>query len=302
MTKPTISSYLLLFLQGAIWGSSFQAIKIALDSYGPVTIAATRILLATLVIMVYAYSRGHRFPKEPKTLGLLAIVGFFNCAAPFFLISWGEQSLDSGRTAIFMATGPLIALAIAHFTTTDERLNRFKAMGFTLGFVGVLLVIGLKTFSQSAADLIPQLAIILAATSYAISGAIVKQVKPMSSIMLTAVVFFFASLMTVPASLYFEQPLNVQIDTQVWPALGALIYLGLIPTALAFLIRFYLIKKVGYTFVSQVGYLVPLFGVIFGAIIFDEAITPAIVMGLALILMGIGLSRLSKESFRPLKL
>lgn len=294
MIKPTASSYFLLFLQGAIWGSSFQAIKFALVSYGPMTIAAGRITLAAIVLIGYALLRGHKFPREFKTIMLLSVVGFFNCALPFFLISWGELSLDSGRTAIFMATGPLIALAIAHFTS-DERLNRFKSTGFLMGFVGVLMVIGLSTFLHSDAALLPQLAIILAATSYAISGAIVKFIKEVSSSMLTASVLLSASIMTVPASLLFESPLSVTFSGNAQSALLAILYLGLIPTGLAFLIRFHLLKKVGYTFVSQVGYLVPMFGVLFGVLIFQEAITLSIITGLALILSGIVVSRIEPE-------
>jgi len=291
MNKPTASSYFLLFFQGAIWGSSFLAIKFALESFGPMTVAAGRITLAAILLTLYTKMRGHHFPRELKTLTLLSVIGFFNCALPFFLISWGEQSLDSGRTAIFMATGPLIALAIAHFTS-NERLNRFKGTGFAMGFFGVLLVIGISTFSNSSAALLPQLSIILAATSYAISGAIVKFVHNVSSSMQTAVVLLSASLMTVPLSLWLENPFAVLSTPESQSALVAIIYLGLIPTGIAFLIRFHLLKQVGYTFVSQVGYLVPMFGVLFGAFILGEVITLSIIAGLVLILSGIVVSRI----------
>ncbi|EAR10611.1 DMT family transporter [Reinekea blandensis] len=300
MTNATPSSYALLFFQGAIWGSSFQAIKFALEGFGPMTVAAGRIGLAAVMMLLYARARGHRLPRNGRVLGMLAIVGLFNCAIPFFLIPWGEQSLDSGRTAIFMATGPLIALAIAHFTTTDERLNRFKLLGFVMGFVGVLLVIGLDSFSAGAAEWLPQLAIIGAATSYAISGAIAKRVLNVSSSVFTACVLSSAALMTLPASLILETPVTDLAATGLSRPLLALIYLGLIPTGLAFLIRFHLIKTVGYTFVSQVGYLVPVFGVLFGALIFQEAITANIVTGLCLILTGIFVSRLSARHREPL--
>lgn len=292
MTKA--SAYPLLFLQGAIWGSSFQAIKFALDGYGPMTVAAGRILLAAIMMTMYTLARGHRFPRDTRTLVLLAIVGFFNCALPFFLIPWGELSLDSGRAAIFMATGPLIALGLAHFTTTDERMNKYSFSGFIIGFIGVVFVIGLKTFDQGIGELLPQLAIILAATSYAISGAIAKKVESVSSSMFTASVLIAASIMTVPASLLMDNPLSKSFVDGSMTSLMAILYLGLVPTGLAFLIRFHLIKSVGYTFVAQVGYLVPMFGVLFGALIFGEKITLSISFGLFLILTGIVVSRRGK--------
>jgi len=298
MTKPTTSAYLLLFFQGAIWGSSFQAIKFALEGYGPISVAAGRIFLAAIIITFYALARGHDFPRNPRTIIFLVIVGFFNCALPFFLISWGEQDLDTGRTAIFMATGPLIALGIAHFSTPDERVTFFKGIGFLMGFIGVLFVIGLETFRGEAMALLPQLAIICAATSYAISGAIAKRIENVASSMFTACVLISASLMTVPVSLLVEAPLQVNHSDASQSSLLAILYLGLVPTGLAFLIRFHLLRTAGYTFVSQVGYLVPMFGVLFGAIIFQETITLPAMFGLALILAGIFVSRLTRETLQ----
>jgi len=104
--------------------------------------------------------------------------------------------------------------------------------------------------------------------------------------------------MTVPASLFFEAPFDVGASGASQSSLLAIFYLGLVPTGLAFLIRFHLLRTVGYTFVAQVGYLVPMFGVLFGVIIFDEALTPSIIFGLVLILTGVVVSRLTKESFR----
>jgi drug/metabolite transporter (DMT)-like permease len=299
MIKPGASAYAMLFFQGAIWGSSFQAIKIALEGFGPITVAAGRIFLAAIIMTVYAISRGHSFPKQPRTLLLLGIVGLFNCALPFFLIPWGEQSLDSSRAAIFMATGPLMVLIIAHFTTTDERLNRFKSLGFMLGFIGVMFVIGLNTFKSGFGELLPQLAIITAAISYAVSGAIAKKVEGVSSSMFTACVLIAGSILTVPASLLLESPFLVIEGQSMTAPLLALIYLGIMPTGLAFMIRFHLIKTVGYTFVSQVGYLVPVFGVLFGAVLLNETISLSVLIGLTLILSGILISR--KELASDLK-
>ncbi len=291
MTTPKPFAYALLFFQGAIWGSSFLAIKIALGGFGPMTVAAGRIGLAAVMMLAYALLRGNRFPRDLPTLGLLAVVGLFNCAIPFFLIPWGEQSLESGQAAILMAIGPLIALVIAHFTTTDERLNRYKAIGFSLGFIGVCFVIGVQPIAAGIGELVPQLAILLAATSYAISGAVAKRIHGVSSAMVTACVLGFASLITVPLSFITETPLAAILHRETLSSLIALIYLGLIPTGLAFLIRFYLIKNVGFTFVSQVGYLVPVFGVMFGVLLLDEAITRTMVFGLACILTGLAISR-----------
>ena len=287
---PGLQAYTLLAVQGAVWGSSFQAIKYALEGFGPISIAAGRIFIAAFVLLVYALMQGDRLPRSASIWMSFLLIGFFNCALPFFLIPWGEQSLDSGRAAIFMATGPLIAILLAHFTSANEHITGYKAAGFILGFIGVLYVIGFDTFSTGVGDLLPQLAIIVAAASYVISGAMVKQVKGVSSAMLSAGVLLGGCLITLPASLFFENPL-AHSESMPNSAIIALVYLGLIPTGAAFFVRFYLIRMYGYTFVAQVGYLVPIFSVLFGVVLLGETLTTAMVGGLLLILGGIVLSR-----------
>ena len=287
---PGLHAYTLLALQGAVWGSSFQAIKYALEGFGPVSIAAGRILIAALVLLAYALMKGDRLPRSTSVWMTFLLIGLFNCALPFFLIPWGEQTLDSGRAAIFMATGPLIAILLAHFTSNTERITRYKTAGFVMGFIGVLFVIGLNTFTKGVGDLLPQLAIIIAAASYVISGAMVKRLKGMSSAMVAAGVLLGGCLLTLPASLLLENPIS-QSASMPSSAIIALVYLGLIPTGAAFFVRFYLIRQYGYTFVAQVGYLVPLFSVMFGVILFGETLTLAMFVGLFLILGGILLSR-----------
>jgi drug/metabolite transporter (DMT)-like permease len=298
MQAPTLIAYALLFLQGAIFGSSFSVIKIALESFGPVTVAAGRIALGAVMLLGYALLNGDRFPRRPRDLIWLALVGLTNCAIPFFLIPWGEQQLESGQAAILMAIGPLIALVIAHFTTTDERMNRFKTFGFSLGFVGVVFVIGIQPLVNGVGGLLPQLAILMAATSYAVSGAFAKHIHGISSVMVTACVLTFASLMTLPFSFLMESPVEAALLPESKNALFALAYLGVVPTGLAFLIRFFLIKKVGYTFVSQVGYLVPVFGVLFGVVLLSEQVTLLMVVGLLLILLGLSISRITAKGVK----
>ncbi len=294
MQRLGFQAYALLLLQGAIWGSSFQSIKLALADFGPMTIAAGRLLLASLVLLAALYLQGQRLPRQFRDLGFLWLIAIFNCVLPFYLIPWGEQSVDSGRAAIFMATGPLIALLVGHFSTANERLNSHKAMGFTMGFVGVVLLIGWQQMGSGIGQIMPQMALILAATSYVVSGALVTRVNHIRSMPLATMVMVFGCLMTMPAALIIESPITALQGGRAGSIL-ALMYLGIIPTGLAFLLRFAIIKRYGFTFMAQVGYLVPLFSVLFGAMLLDEAITATMLLGLALILGGIFLSGRAKQ-------
>jgi len=234
--------------------------------------------------------KGDRLPRSPCVWMNFLLIGFFSCALPFFLIPWGEQTLDSGRASIFMATSPLIAIVLAYFTSNNEQITGYKALGFIIGFIGVLFVIGLDTFDSGVGELLPQLAIIVAAASYVVSGAMVKQMKGVSSAMLAAGVLLGGCLVTVPASLLLENPLG-DVANVSDSAIIALVYLGLVPTGAAFFVRFYLIRVYGYTFIAQVGYLVPLFSVLFGAVLLDETLTISMFVGLLLIFGGIMISR-----------
>ena len=292
MLRVTPIDIALLVLQGAIWGSAFQAAKIAVDTIAPMSVAASRLALGAAVLMIFAVLRGRRVPRDGRTLKLLALTGLFNCALPFFLISWGVVHIDSTLAVIFMAAGPLLVLLLAHFTSDDERLTPFRVLGFIMGFVGVLVVFGLGALSAVGDQLWAQLAVLAAAMSYAVSGAIARRIKDVPGDMTTAMVLLFGAAITIPLSLIFDRPWNITAST---PSLLAILYLGLMPTALAFLIRFILIPRTGYTFASMVSYLVPVFGVIWGALLLGEAITNEMFVALGLILGGIIVSRIDKQ-------
>ncbi len=294
MRSPTPKDFLLLTFLAAIWGSAFLAIKITVEEVPPATIAASRLIIASIVIFFYMRSRSLTFPKNKSFWLQIIIVSFFSMAAPFAMISWAEKFIDSGLTAILMATGPLIALILAHFFSTDDRFTVFKFFGVIIGFSGVLIILGPDTFSGVGENIIAQLATMVAAMCYACSGILVRRVKEKSNTVITASILISATLLILPVSLFFEAPWNA-LPSSSWESLSALVYLGIIPTALAFVLRFYLIREVGVTFASYVGYLVPFFGVLWGALFLSERLPPATMIALVLIVLGIAVSRLSKD-------
>ncbi|MEH6630927.1 MAG: EamA family transporter [Halopseudomonas aestusnigri] len=295
MRAPTLKDFLLLTFLAAIWGSAFLAIKITVEEVPPATIAASRLLIASIVIYFYMHSRSLAFPRDPKFWRQIIIVSFFSMAAPFAMISWAEKFIDSGLTAILMATGPLIALTLSHFFSTDDRFTPFKFFGVVIGFSGVLIILGPDSFSGFGTDVIAQLATMAAAMCYACSGILVRRVKEKSNTVITASILISASLLILPVSLLFEAPWQT-LPASSWETLSALVYLGIIPTALAFVLRFYLIREIGVSFASYVGYLVPFFGVLWGALFLSERLPPTTIIALVLIVSGIAVSRLSKTT------
>jgi len=279
----------LLVVLGVIWGASFSAIKVAVATIGPMSIAAGRIALGAVIVLIALRVMGKVLPRDPRTLGLIALTALFNCALPFFLIAWGEQTVDSAVAALLMGTGPLLALALAHLTTNDEKLTTVKVVGALMGLAGVLWVVGPAALHAHAGTFWGQMAIVGAAAAYAVSGAIARRIHGVSNVSMTALVLVFATLITVPLSLAFEQPWTFTPSPE---SLLALAYLGTLPTAGAFLIRYFILKRAGYGFASMTSYVVTVSGVIWGALFLAEPITPVMLAALALVLGGVAVSRL----------
>jgi drug/metabolite transporter (DMT)-like permease len=125
---------------GVIWGSSFLLIKIGVAELTPLQLIMIRVGTAAIALTATLYLMGRRFPKDWPTIGKLVVVGLFNIAVPFFLITWGEQTIDSGLATVLNSTVPLFSLVIAHFALVDERITGLKVAGLASGFVGVIIL------------------------------------------------------------------------------------------------------------------------------------------------------------------
>ena len=141
LRKPSPLDVGRLLFVGAIWGSAFIFIAVALDDFGPFSIAAWRVASGAVVLLIIALAIGQRFARTPREWGYIVVVGCLNSAVPFFLISWGQQFISSAETALLMAVGTFFALIVSHFTSHDERINRARAGGVTVGFIGVLVLV-----------------------------------------------------------------------------------------------------------------------------------------------------------------
>ncbi len=285
----TLTDTVKLMLLGGIWGSSFMCIEIALTGFPPLTLAAGRILLAALALNGVVWLTGQRWPRGVRTWGLLIIVGLFSSALPFILVSWGQQFIPSGLSAILIATGSFVSLFLSHLLTPDDRLTLPKLGGMLIGFSGVIVLVGVDALAGLDEAVLGQLAVMGAAACYAISGIITRKTDYVPPLVNSAVVLLTAACYMVPLALIVDGVPGPTADLKPMLALG---FLGLVPTALAYLVRFQLIQQVGVVFISQVSYLVPLFAVFWGWLFLAEVPSPAAWVALVMILVGINVSRL----------
>ena len=286
--RPTFFDVGRLFFVGAIWGGAFIFIALALDDFGPVSIASWRVSLGAVVLLIIALLIGQPFPRGFREWRRIFIVGCLNSAIPFFLISWGQQFISSAETALLMAMGTFFALIVSHFTSHDERINKPRALGVSVGFLGVLVLVFWDISAAGSGALIGRLAVIVAGCSYAASSIVSRRLTHLPMISTSAATLLSASLYMIPLAFLLEDPLPAEVADR---SLLALAYLGVVATALAMTMRFFIIRANGAVFMSLVGYLVPVFGVLWSALYFANAINLQTLLALVLILIGIALTR-----------
>jgi drug/metabolite transporter (DMT)-like permease len=286
--QPNLTDVGKLIFVGAIWGSAFLFIAIALDDFGPISIATWRITLGAVVLLVIARLFGQKFPRGLRNWRNIVIVGCLNSAVPFFLISWGQQFISSAETALLMAAGTFYALVVSHFTSHDERINRFRALGVTIGFIGVLVLVFWEMLETGLGSLQGQLAVIVAGCSYASSSIISRRLTHLPMVSTSAATMVSAGAYMLPLAFFLEDPLPEGVSSS---SVGALIYLGVVATAFAMTMRFFIIRANGAVFMSLVGYLVPLFGVLWSGLYFADAINLKTLLSLCCILLGIAITR-----------
>lgn len=287
-TRPGITDYSLLLALGVIWGSSFLVIKLAVETIPAATTTAGRLVLAALILFAVARAAGQSLPREPRLWVLITLAALTGFALPFFLISWGEERIDSGLAAILMGAMPLTTVLMAHILTEDEKLTLRKTIGVMLGFVGLIVLIGPGKLSQLGSDTLRQLAIVGGGACYGLNAIITKSLVSQPRRALVAAISLVAAIMTVPASLIIDKPWT--LDASVL-SVSSVILLGILPTAYATLLMFKLIDRQGAGFFSQINFLTPLFGAALGVLLLAERPPPNGYIALGIILLGVAVAR-----------
>lgn len=279
----------LLLTLATIWSSSFGFIKVAVETVPPMTVTAGRLLLATIIIVIYARLRGHRFPVEPALWPKFFLIGLFGNALPFTLIGWGEVSIDSGLAAILMAVMPIATLVLAHFFAANERMNPARIAGVAFGFGGILVLIGPDALGGLGDEAVRQIAVAGGAACYAVATVIARRLPNMPASLSSAGALIAASALILPMSLIFDRPWTL---TPSADSVGSVIILGLFPTALAYILYFTLLRRTSANFIALNNYLIPCLGVIWGIVFLGELLHWRAVLALGIILTGVAFTRI----------
>ena len=284
MKEAKTNDVLLLLLLGGICGSSFFIIRIATYSFEPYSLALIRVFFASLFLLVFSLFYQIKINAFSKEWKVYALVGLCNIAIPFSLIAVGTNKVDSYLAAILMSTTPLTGSILAHIFTRDEKITFYKSIGIILGFTGVLLLFFDKLILNES-NYFFALVILVGSTFYSIAGIIIlKKMKNSGNLDVTTSTMIWALIFLFPVAFIFEEPLNSnpRLDSVL-----SLIYLGSVATGFAWWLRFKILMKNGLVFQTQVAYLIPIFGVIFGVVVLNEQITWKVFASLIIIMSGI---------------
>ena len=283
MKQPSLFDYLLLIFLALIWASAFFNIKIATYSFGPITIAFLRVFFGAIPVLLLCYYKKIKVEAFSKDWHLFAMIGFINLVAPFYLIAYGVQSVQSNLAAILMSTTPLSSTVLGHFYTKNEKFNFVKTIGILIGFSGILYLFS-DNILINENNILSALLILLGSTCYVIGGVLTLRISKKKNENVTGSILIWAVIILIPIVSFAEQPWNInpRLDSTI-----SVMYLGLVSTGIAWLLRFKILVKNGLIFQSQVSYLIPIFGTILSYIFLKELITFKVLISLIAVSVGI---------------
>lgn len=255
-------------------------IKIAVQEIGPITLVSFRVLFGLLFGLVVILIQRPWLPRDIKSWMPMLILGISNVAIPFFLISWGEKSIDSAVASILDATVPLFTILAAHYLLQDDKMTVPKVAGLLIGFAGVIVLMS-KDIGASSSSVLGQLAVVLASIFYAGSSIYARKTTEDTPVILRSTGPLISSTVVMwLTTIVIEKPIKIPHLPLTWIAL---LWLGILGSGFAFVLLYYLIHEIGPTRATMVTYLFPLGGVTLGVLFLHEQLSWQLLAGGALI-------------------
>ncbi len=287
--KQLVTELGFLGLLALLWGSSFMWISIGVQTIPPVTLAAIRVVVASVVIGLVMLVKGQRLPTEPKLIGQLFILAMIGSIIPWVSLAWGQQFVDSALASVLNSTSPIWVLFITVLFLKGDNPPALKMLGAGLGFCGVVLIIGTDALAGLGDHIWGQLAVLLGAILYGCTSIYGRRFHNVPNTVTAASTSILSALFLVPLSFIVDQPMSLSPSMA---SIGAVLMLGVFSTGIALLIYFRLLKSLGSLGVASQAYLRAGVGVGLGVFILGETITATVGMGIAIALLGVVLINL----------
>ena len=284
----TALEWAMLVALASVWGGSFFFNGVAVRELPVFTVVVSRVVLAALILLAILRLRGERMPRDRRVWAAFFGMGLLNNAIPFLLIVWGQQHVASAVASILNAATPLFAVVFAHFLTGDEKMTGGKLAGVVIGFAGVAVMIGFDALRPLGTHMAAQLACLAGAVSYALAGIFGRRFRAMGVAPMTTATgqVVASSVLMVPMMLAIDRPWT--LDSPSWAAVGALVGVAALSTALAYVLYFRILSTAGATNLLLVTFLIPVSAIVLGVLFLSESLLPKHLAGMALI--GVGLA------------
>ena len=287
-TSSTRTDWILFALLGFMWGSSYLFIKIGVDEgLPPLTLVMLRLLFGLILLVGVVLFAREPLPRDPRTIGHLVVMAILNIVAPFWLITFGEQTVNSSLASILNATVPLFTIILAALFLHDEPITVNRLVGLAVGFGGVVLLTSRSAGAVDTGIGTGEIALVLSAISYGAGNVYarrnVRGLRPMTTAFCQVGLAF---LITTVLAFTLEDPLGTSITPT---ALFAVVWLGLLGSGMAYLLFFRMLGRWGSTRSSLVAYLLPIWGIVLGVIVLSETVDVRVLLGTALVIGGVAL-------------
>jgi len=286
VTINTKTSLALLTL-GGLFGAAFLFMKVLVEEISPAEIVLGRLALAATIVYAIMLARGKAPRFDLATIGKISLLALLDSVIPFTLIAWAETRIDSGIASVLVSTMPVFTVVIATVALPGERLAPVRLLGIPLGFLGVVSLAGGDVLDVTSSGGVGQLAVVSAAACYGAAAVYAKMLLrtenalTLTGTKLAAGAVMATFLVAVTKGMPAYQDLSAEGSL-------ALVALGVLSTALAFTLYFWLVGAAGSVYASLVTYIVPVFGLLLGWAVLGEEIGPSTAFGVALITTGVG--------------
>lgn len=297
----TMQQYAYLLGIGLIWGSQFVFNELALKSISSISIAASRALIGAITLtLILACSRQGRnqivdtnSSENSRLWQRFFVIGLFEATLPFVFTAWGQEQVNSGVAAILIGMTPIFTIVLSRILIPGDKFKFGNIISVILGFAGLVVLLSSASSSEKINTVQGQLAILLAALSFALALVLVKLLPELPPILLARNVLLCAAIQLVPISLLIEPTALYRISSE---ALLSVLFLGSMCGGVAYLLYFTLVQQAGPTFASLSSYLVPVLGVMLGAVFFHERIQLSTLVALAIILLALAATNLRSQN------
>ncbi|MCX7874640.1 MAG: EamA family transporter [Melioribacteraceae bacterium] len=281
-TLKIVLGYILICL---IWGSTWLAIRLGLDSFTPILSAGIRFSLAAIFVFIIMKLNKIKLQTESLSIKVYLIIGFFSFLIPFGLVYWAEQFIPSGLASILFSVMPFFVILFSYFFLKEEIISVYQILGVVFGFIGVTIIFSEKLKINISNDFFGMLAVLLSSVMQAgISIVLKKYAKHIHPLSMNLIPLTIAGILMLLSGLLFENLSNIKFDLN---GIGSVLYLALFGTVITFSTYYWLLKKINLLFLSLSTFITPIIAVILGWLILDEKFSIQALVGSILVLIGI---------------